>query len=116
MEDIFVYLYPLLSFSCAVSYLPQIKALILARKAPSSFAYLTWVIWFFESIICVGYGMFHLKDFLFCLLSVLEFVFIGVVLALAYFNEYARFRIKKTVRIRNLKDKFAIYSLNKIIP
>ncbi len=91
-QEIFVYLYPLLSISCILGYLPQIHAFYATESAPSGFSFLTWFIWVGETGITLGYGVFHLKDTVFCLMTGLDLVMILAVIGLAY---RARLRFAK---------------------
>ena len=91
MSDLFLYLYPLLSFSCVMSYLPQIKAFVFAQQRPTTFAAAMWTIWVGECLVSLGYGIFQLKDTLFIILCSIEISMITIVLMLGLYNQHIRF-------------------------
>ena len=90
-ESLFVYLYPLVSTLGFAGYVPQIKNLILAQKAPGTLSTTMWVFWLAEQFISAGYGIFHLKDFAFTFFSLLDLIFLMAVLALTLYAKHFRF-------------------------
>lgn len=65
MESIFIYLYPLVVINGILGYVPQIIRLLKTDDV-ESISLSSWGIWIFGSAISMGYGIYHLKDFMFC--------------------------------------------------
>lgn len=91
VDSLFAYIYPLLTFSSCFAYLPQIRQLALAKTLPTGLSLLSWIIWLSESFIAAGYGLFHLHDPMFSLLSMLDLVLIGTVVMLILYLNYIKF-------------------------
>jgi len=90
-ETIFTYLYPSLSLICSLGFLPQIRAFVMAKSAPSCFSFLTWAVWMFESLVSAGYGLFTLKNMTFSMLSLVDVMLIAAVIGLGLYTKHIRF-------------------------
>lgn len=91
MESVFVFLYPLLTINTIIAYLPQIVQLMKAEKASDDISLTSWYLWIGGGVIALGYGLFHLQDFMFCLTTGLNLVFMGAVVGLILYNRHVRF-------------------------
>lgn len=91
MEEIFVILYPLLTINTIIGYLPQIRQLVKADKPTDDISLSSWYMWIFGSVIALGYGLFHLQDFMFCVTTGVNLVLMVAVVALVLYNKHIRF-------------------------
>lgn len=91
MENVFVILYPLLTINTIIGYLPQIRQLIKATKPTDDISLSSWYLWILGSVIALGYGVFHLQDFMFCLTTSVNMVLMIAVVALVLYNNHLRF-------------------------
>lgn len=112
IEALFTYMYPLLTFTSCFAYLPQIKELAVAKSMPTGLSLMSWIIWMGESFISAGYGIFHLHDALFCLLSLLDLALIGSVLGLALYLNYIKYPQKQS---RTRGHAFAAGDIGQIV-
>lgn len=94
MSHVFAMLYPLVTLLSISGYLPQIWNLIRASSPNDSFALSGWVTWIATSGISLGYGIFHLKDLMFCITTGSSLVLITAVVGLVLYNRHYRFRNK----------------------
>lgn len=84
MEDLFIYLYPLVTINSILAYLPQWMTLYKADDL-ESFSISSWVMWIVGSAISLGYGVFHLQDMMFCITTGVGLLFmIGIVSTVLY--------------------------------
>lgn len=107
MEDVFVFLYPLLTINTIIAYLPQIMQLVKAEKASDDISLTSWYLWIGGSVIALGYGMFHLHDLMFCLTTGLNLLFMVTLVALVLYNRYVRFAAPalQSVRIKSVRSR-----------
>lgn len=89
-DTIFLYLYPLVSSLGFAGYLPQIRSLLLANRAPEAVSTAMWSFWVAEQFISAGYGMFQLEDFFFTLFSLLDFAFLLALLSLTLYTKHVK--------------------------
>lgn len=101
---LFTYLYPLLSISTVIGYLPQIKELIMSNESPRGFAVTGWIIWLGENFITIGYGTVVLQDLMFCLMTSLDVFFIAATIYLAI-RAKRRFEGKNTQTVYRMVGK-----------
>lgn len=99
-ETIFLYLYPLVSTLGFAGYLPQIRNLIIAQEMPKGLSLAMWCFWLAEQSITSGYGIFHLKDLMFVILSLMDVGFLLTILLLSLYLKHIKFAPSK---IRLLK-------------
>lgn len=70
METFAVFLYSLIPFITSAAYYPQVRRLM--KSSPEeiqSISLLAWGTWLFCSIAGLLYGIYHLRDLLFCILA-----------------------------------------------
>lgn len=72
MENLFVYLYPLVSLVSLMAYLPQLKSLILSKSDCRDISVTSWAMWTATSSISLGYGMSHLNDTMFIITTIIN--------------------------------------------
>jgi len=91
MEQIFVYLYPVVTVGSLAGYLPQILKLARANSADDKIALQSWLTWIGTYIISLGYGLFHLKDPMFVTTTCISMASMVVVVCLVLYNRHVRF-------------------------
>jgi len=91
MEQIFVYLYPVVTVGSLAGYLPQIIKLARANSADDKIALQSWLTWIGTYVISLGYGVFHLKDTMFVATTCISMVSMIVVVCLVLYNRHVRF-------------------------
>ncbi len=94
MEQLFIFLYPLVGIFSLGGYLPQIVKLARATSADDKIALSSWYMWLVTYTVSIGYGAFHLKDPLFCLTMGVGFAAALVVVGLVLYNRHYRFKVK----------------------
>lgn len=67
INDLFTFLYPVVPMVGMAGYVPQIVALIRAKRIPQSISLSTWFAWTMTWLVSLGYGVFELQDSLFCM-------------------------------------------------
>lgn len=92
MEQIFVFLYPMVGLISLGGYMPQIVKLARATSADDKIALSSWYMWLVTYTISIGYGAFHLKDWLFCTTMAVGLASALVVVGLVLYNRHYRFR------------------------
>ena len=109
MESVFVFLYPLLTINTIIAYLPQIVQLIKAEKASDDISLTSWYLWLGGGVIALGYGLFHLQDFMFCLTTALNLLFMGAVVGLILYNRHIRFAepVLQPVRVKSTSSRLS---------
>ncbi len=93
MAKLFITLYPLAGLSYILGYIPQIIKLIQADRPPRNLSMGSWFIWIGGNILTIGYGHYHLTDFMLVLTSVLCLGLSVAVIGLSYYNAHFRFKI-----------------------
>lgn len=88
LENLFVWMYPMVTIISIVAYIPQIKALITTKSDCREFSLSSWYLWIFSSFLSLGYGILHLKDFMFCLTTFASLVLMAAVVGLVLFRRY----------------------------
>lgn len=96
MDQLFVYFYPMVTVISIMAYLPQIKSLMTVKSSCSEIALSSWYLWMFSSAISIGYGAFHLKDFMFTLTCAVSFVLMAAVVGLVLYRRAEWDRLETT--------------------
>ena len=73
-----------------LAYWPQINNLRICREAQNEISIKTWTIWALEGGVALAYGVFCLKDFLFCALTMLDLVLVVTIIVMVMHNRYVR--------------------------
>lgn len=92
METLFVVLYPLVAVLATVGYLPQIIRLLRAQCPEDKMSLLAWGTWVITYAISLGYGVFHLQDTMYIVVTALGLVCICIICLLLLYNRHVRFR------------------------
>ncbi len=92
MESVAVFLYPMVAIISVIAYLPQIKLLIFAQSPPEQLATSSWLMWWLSSAISLFYGLLHMNDTMFCIVSGLTLALVSATIVLILYNKYFRFR------------------------
>lgn len=103
LENVFVFLYPVVVVISIVGYIPQIKSLITAKTCPDNISIHSWYIWTLSTFLTLGYGVTHIYDFMFNLAAGVNFVLVAATTALIYYNMNYRFR-KQMEILEELKE------------
>ena len=61
LENVFVFLYPVVVVISIVGYIPQIKSLITAKTCPDNISIHSWYIWTLSTFLTLGYGVTHIR-------------------------------------------------------
>lgn len=88
MSGLFVFLYPLVGILSILAYVPQIKSLLKTRTSPDDISLSSWLMWIFSCLLSLGYGIFHLKDVLFCLTTALGLFFMVLIVSTVLYKRY----------------------------
>ena len=95
MEQLFIFLYPAVAFVSTIGYIPQIIKLARARTRVEGISLQSWLTWTATSSISLGYGVFHLKDMMFCLTVGVSLASTAKVAALIWRNRMTKARVSK---------------------
>jgi uncharacterized protein with PQ loop repeat len=85
-------LYGSVAFVALAGYVPQIWRLARSRSAASDVSLATWLIWLYACVVSLAYGVFILRDPLFCLVTGANLAGHLGVIGLAVYNRYFRRR------------------------
>ena len=86
MESIFIYLYPLVTINSILAYVPQVARLIKTDDV-ESISLSSWNMWIIGSASSLGYGVFHLKDLLFCITTGVGLVFMIAIVSIVLYKK-----------------------------
>ena len=98
MKDLFILLYPLVTVISIFGYLPQIKALLFTNSNCADISLSSWYLWIVSSAISLGYGYFHLKDFMFVLTTGAGLVLMLAVVGLVLYRRW-EFKNKESIAV-----------------
>lgn len=95
METLVIFLYSLVPFITCAAYYPQVRRLMKASPEEiKSVSLLAWSTWLFCSLAGLLYGIYHLHDLLFCILtSIAIFWETSVIVITLYKRRLVRGRI-----------------------
>jgi uncharacterized protein with PQ loop repeat len=106
MEVLIAQLYAVVGIISLIGYLPQIKLLIISKRAPTEISIKTWTLWTLENVVALAYGIFCLKDFLFCALTALDLICTSTIIILVMHNRYVKYGSQKNLLIAFVKYYF----------
>ncbi len=87
LESFFLYLYPLVAVSSTLAYMPQIIRLLRSEDI-ASVSLLSWCVWLIGSIVTLGYGVVHLKDLTFCIVTTLGTILMCGIVCIVLYKRY----------------------------
>ncbi len=90
MESVFIFLYPLVGFVHIAGYFPQIRSLMLFQTRAEGMSLSSWLTWCLGSSVSWGYGIFHLKDPMFCIVTGLGLLMCLLTTFLIVYNRHMR--------------------------
>lgn len=91
MDQAFIFLYPLVAVLSCTAFLPQIVMLLRAETSQDQISLSSWAVWLVSCLISFGYGLYHLRDPMFCLTTGLSLSMIVCIIALVLYNRHIRF-------------------------
>ena len=96
--DIFIaQLYAIVGIISLVGYWPQIKLLLVSKRAPTEISIKTWTLWTLENVVALSYGIFCLEDMIFCLLTGLDLLLTSTIIILVMHNRYVKYGRQKNL-------------------
>ncbi len=90
-DSFFTFLYPLVVFISLSAYIPQVKSLIKAETSSDDISIKAWLLWILSSSIGLGYGIFSLKDILFCITTAVGLIMMTAIVGITLYNRYIKF-------------------------
>ena len=99
MGEFFVFLYPVVAIISLFAYIPQIRTLISTKSNCEEISLSSWYLWILGSGISLGYGIFHLQDFLFTLTCAISLILMSAVVALVLYRRQEWARSKSRIYI-----------------
>lgn len=106
MEIIVAQLYAIVGIISLFGYWPQIKLLLVSKRAPTEISIKTWTLWTLENVVALSYGIFCLNDLIFCLLTGLDLFLTSTIIALVMHNRYVKYGRQRNIAWAFIKYYF----------
>ena len=88
LKEIFIFLYPSVGLISISAFVPQIVSLIKSKTSPINISIQSWSLWVLSALISLGYGLFHLEDLMFIIISLNSFLLSAYVVVLTINKRY----------------------------